>query len=106
MFLKYHLINSALLQLFSAAADVLRRIGEDGRIIQDFIELGSKAKAAASDAMDTEAVLGDIPDEFLDPIQVCLFTICQNLKQCHAIFSVFFLKKNPLNGTLRITYFV
>ena len=69
-----------LLQLFSAAADVLQRIGEDGRIIQDFIELGAKAKAAASDAMDTEAALGDIPDEFLDPIQVCLFTSCQNLK--------------------------
>ncbi|GMJ04118.1 Mutant, snc1 -enhancing 3, r Ubiquitin Fusion Degradation Protein2 [Hibiscus trionum] len=59
-------------QLFSAAADVLRRIGEDGRIIQDFIELGTKAKAAASEAMDTEAALGDIPDEFLDPIQYTL----------------------------------
>ncbi|XVF16700.1 hypothetical protein REPUB_Repub10bG0054900 [Reevesia pubescens] len=59
-------------QLFSAAADVLRRIGEDGRIIQDFIELGAKAKAAASEAMDTEAALGDIPDEFLDPIQCTL----------------------------------
>ncbi|KAK8644354.1 hypothetical protein V6N13_123663 [Hibiscus sabdariffa] len=59
-------------QLFSAAADVLRRIGEDGRIIQDFIELGAKAKAAASEAMDTEAALGDIPDEFLDPIQYTL----------------------------------
>ncbi|MBA0557325.1 hypothetical protein Golob_014400 [Gossypium lobatum] len=59
-------------QLFSAAADVLRRISEDGRIIQDFIELGAKAKAAASEAMDTEAALGDIPDEFLDPIQYTL----------------------------------
>ncbi|XP_022741751.1 probable ubiquitin conjugation factor E4 isoform X2 [Durio zibethinus] len=59
-------------QLFSAAADVLWRIGEDGRIIQDFIELGSRAKVAASEAMDTEAALGDIPDEFLDPIQYTL----------------------------------
>ncbi|KAK8586823.1 hypothetical protein V6N13_085843 [Hibiscus sabdariffa] len=59
-------------QLFSAAADVLRRIGEDGTIIQDFIELGAKAKAAASEAMDAEAALGDIPDEFLDPIQYTL----------------------------------
>ncbi|XVF14348.1 hypothetical protein REPUB_Repub09cG0051300 [Reevesia pubescens] len=59
-------------QLFSAAADVLRRIGEDARIIQDFIKLGAKAKAAASEAMDTEAALGDIPDEFLDPIQYTL----------------------------------
>ncbi|CAN6708533.1 unnamed protein product [Malus baccata var. baccata] len=57
-------------QLFSAAADVLRKIGEDGRIIREFIELGAKAKVAASEAMDTEATLGDIPDEFLDPIQV------------------------------------
>uniref|UniRef100_A0A7N0VN60 RING-type E3 ubiquitin transferase n=1 Tax=Kalanchoe fedtschenkoi TaxID=63787 RepID=A0A7N0VN60_KALFE len=59
-------------QLFSAAADVLRRIGEDPRIIQDFVELGRKAKIAASEAMDTEEALGEIPDEFLDPIQYTL----------------------------------
>ncbi|KAJ4826306.1 E3 ubiquitin-protein ligase pub1 [Turnera subulata] len=59
-------------QLFSAAADVLRKIGEDGRVIQEFVELGAKAKAAASEAMDAEAALGDIPDEFLDPIQYTL----------------------------------
>lgn len=56
--------------MFTAAADVLRRIGENGRIIQEFVELGAKAKVAASEAMDTEATLGEIPDEFLDPIQV------------------------------------
>ncbi|KAF5748968.1 ubiquitin conjugation factor E4 [Tripterygium wilfordii] len=59
-------------QLFSAAADVLRRIGEDGRVIQAFIDLGAKAKLAASEAMDAEAALGEIPDEFLDPIQCTL----------------------------------
>ncbi|KAL6324882.1 hypothetical protein AAG906_019790 [Vitis piasezkii] len=59
-------------QLFSAAADVLRRIGEDGRIIQEFSELGARAKVAASEAMDAEAALGEIPDEFLDPIQYTL----------------------------------
>ncbi|KAJ4707379.1 Ubiquitin conjugation factor like [Melia azedarach] len=59
-------------QLFSAAADVLRKIGEDMRIIQEFVELGAKAKAAASEAMDAEAALGEIPDEFLDPIQYTL----------------------------------
>ncbi|KAK7316313.1 hypothetical protein VNO77_35261 [Canavalia gladiata] len=59
-------------QLFSAAADVLHRIGEDGRIIQEFIQLGAKAKVAASEAMDAEATLGEIPDEFLDPIQYTL----------------------------------
>jgi len=58
------------MQLFSAAADVLHRIGEDGRIIQEFIQLGAKAKVAASEAMDAEATLGEIPEEFLDPIQV------------------------------------
>ncbi|KAF2299389.1 hypothetical protein GH714_031802 [Hevea brasiliensis] len=61
-------------QLFNAAANVLRRIGEDGRVIQEFIELGVKAKVAASEAMDTEAALGEIPDEFLDPIQYVLCT--------------------------------
>ncbi|EXB38051.1 putative ubiquitin conjugation factor E4 [Morus notabilis] len=64
--------DQSLLQLFTAAADVLRRIGEDGRIIQEFAELGAKAKVAASEAMGTEAVLGEIPDEFLDPIQYTL----------------------------------
>lgn len=56
-------------QLFGAAADVLRRIGEDGRLIKEFVDLGAKAKVAATEAMDAEATLGDIPDEFLDPIQ-------------------------------------
>ncbi|XP_015879864.3 probable ubiquitin conjugation factor E4 [Ziziphus jujuba] len=59
-------------QLFNAAADVLRRIGENGRVIQEFIELGAKAKVAAAEAMDAEAALGEIPDEFLDPIQYTL----------------------------------
>ncbi|KAK1432899.1 hypothetical protein QVD17_09802 [Tagetes erecta] len=59
-------------QLFTEAANVLRRIGEDPRIIQAFDDLGKKAKAAASEAMDAEAILGDIPDEFLDPIQYTL----------------------------------
>jgi ubiquitin conjugation factor E4 B len=59
-------------QLFNAGADVLRRIGEEGRIIQEFMELGTKAKAAASEALDAEAALGEIPDEFLDPIQYTL----------------------------------
>ncbi|KAJ9562103.1 hypothetical protein OSB04_007263 [Centaurea solstitialis] len=59
-------------QLFTEAANVLRRIGEDPRIIQAFDDLGKKAKAAASEALDAEAILGEIPDEFLDPIQYTL----------------------------------
>ncbi|KAK9114281.1 hypothetical protein Syun_021078 [Stephania yunnanensis] len=59
-------------QLFIAAADVLCRIGEDGRVIQEFVDLGAKAKVIASEALDAEATLGDIPDEFLDPIQYTL----------------------------------
>jgi len=59
-------------QLFTAAADILWKIGGDGMIVQDFVQLGVKAKTAASEAMDAEAVLGDIPDEFLDPIQYTL----------------------------------
>ncbi|KAL8124632.1 putative ubiquitin conjugation factor E4 [Apium graveolens] len=59
-------------QLFSAATSVLQRIGEDMRVIQEFVELGNKAKVAASEALDAEAALGEIPDEFLDPIQYTL----------------------------------
>lgn len=59
-------------QLFGAAAEVLRRIGEDGRVVREFLDLGAKAKVAATEAMDTEEVLGEIPEEFLDPIQYTL----------------------------------
>ncbi|GKF69945.1 probable ubiquitin conjugation factor E4, partial [Tanacetum coccineum] len=53
------------MQLFTDGANVLRRIAEDPRMIQVFDDL----EAAASEAMDAEAILGNIPDEFLDPIQ-------------------------------------
>ncbi|RZR70941.1 hypothetical protein BHM03_00002442 [Ensete ventricosum] len=59
-----------LKQLFASAADILWKIGEDGRVIEEFIQLGLKAKAAASEAMDAEMTLGEIPEEFMDPIQV------------------------------------
>jgi ubiquitin conjugation factor E4 B len=58
--------------LFASAANILWRIGGDPQIIKEFMQLAGKAKAAASEAMDAEAILGDIPDEFLDPIQYTL----------------------------------
>lgn len=58
------------MQLFGAAVEVLIKIGEDARIIHEFVGLGNKAKVAAVEARDAETTLGDIPDEFLDPIQV------------------------------------
>lgn len=77
--------------MFTAAAAVLRRIGEDSRIIQEFTDLGNKAKDAASEAMDAEATLGDIPDEFLDPIQVCFFPLIVCLSHgFHSLFQVIF----------------
>ncbi|KAK3146922.1 hypothetical protein QOZ80_3BG0275040 [Eleusine coracana subsp. coracana] len=59
-------------QLFTSAANILWKIGGDPRIIQEFVQLASKVKSAAAEALDAEAVLGDIPDEFLDPIQYTL----------------------------------
>ncbi|CAM0879382.1 unnamed protein product [Alopecurus aequalis] len=59
-------------QLFASAANILWKIGVDPQITQEFLQLAGKAKAAASEAMDAEAILGDIPDEFLDPIQYTL----------------------------------
>ncbi|KAM0846224.1 hypothetical protein ACQ4PT_055809 [Festuca glaucescens] len=58
--------------LFASAGNILWKIGVDPQIIQEFTQLAGKAKAAASEAMDAEAILGDIPDEFLDPIQYTL----------------------------------
>ncbi|XP_062211598.1 probable ubiquitin conjugation factor E4 [Phragmites australis] len=59
-------------QLFASATNILWKIGGDPQIIQEFMQLAGKAKAAASEALDAEAILGDIPDEFLDPIQYTL----------------------------------
>uniref|UniRef100_A0ACD5V2A9 Uncharacterized protein n=1 Tax=Avena sativa TaxID=4498 RepID=A0ACD5V2A9_AVESA len=59
-------------QLFASAVQILWKIGVDRQIIQEFTQLADKAKATASEAMDAEAILGDIPDEFLDPIQYTL----------------------------------
>ncbi|GJN12753.1 hypothetical protein PR202_ga31060 [Eleusine coracana subsp. coracana] len=59
-------------QLFTSAANILWKIGGDPQIIQEFVQLASKVKSAAAEALDAEAVLGDIPDEFLDPIQYTL----------------------------------
>ncbi|XP_071696746.1 probable ubiquitin conjugation factor E4 [Rutidosis leptorrhynchoides] len=56
-------------QLFTEASNILKRFGEDPRIIQAFDDLGQKVKAAASEIINGEATLGDISDEFLDPIQ-------------------------------------
>jgi ubiquitin conjugation factor E4 B len=60
-------------ELFSEAAGLLRQIGGlPEKTIQEFELLGVKAKAAATEAKDTEALLGEIPEEFLDPIQYTL----------------------------------
>lgn len=60
-------------ELFKEAADLLWRLGRlPENVIQDFKALGAKAKVAAAEAMDAEAMLGDIPEEFLDPIQYTL----------------------------------
>ncbi|XP_047082657.1 probable ubiquitin conjugation factor E4 [Lolium rigidum] len=59
-------------ELFASAGNILWKIGVDPQIIQEFTQLAGKAKTAASEAMDAEAILGDIPDEFLDPIQYTL----------------------------------
>lgn len=87
-----------LLQLFTAAAEILWKIGGDGTIIQDFVQLGVKAKTAASEAMDAEAVLGDIPDEFLDPIQVLFSPILARIKKMDEsiVFAVVVKKGFPL----------
>ncbi len=59
------------LQLFAEAVGVLHQIGRlPEQTIQEFKLLGVKAKATATEARDTEALLGEIPEEFLDPIQV------------------------------------
>ncbi|CAK9231327.1 unnamed protein product [Sphagnum troendelagicum] len=60
-------------ELFAEAAGLLRQIGGlPEKTIQEFEQLGVKAKAAATEAKDTEALLGEIPEEFLDPIQYTL----------------------------------
>jgi ATP-dependent phosphoenolpyruvate carboxykinase len=50
------------LQLFAEAAGVMRQIGRlPEQTVQEFKLLGVKAKAAATEARDKEALLGEIP---------------------------------------------
>ncbi|XP_026460034.1 probable ubiquitin conjugation factor E4 [Papaver somniferum] len=62
-------------KLFTEVAKV-RGLGEDGNWmeLQEFANLGAKVRLVASEAMHAEAALGEIPDEFLDPIQCTLMT--------------------------------
>lgn len=60
-------------ELFTIAAGILRQLGRlPEKVILEFEGLGVAAKAAAAKATDAEAMLGDIPEEFLDPIQYTL----------------------------------
>ncbi|KAG6479771.1 hypothetical protein ZIOFF_063245 [Zingiber officinale] len=43
-------------------------IGEDGKVIQKFFQLGLKAKSASFKALNVEAMLEEISNEFLDLI--------------------------------------
>ncbi|KAG6479778.1 hypothetical protein ZIOFF_063252 [Zingiber officinale] len=43
-------------------------IGEDGKVVQKFFLLGLKAKSASFKALNVEAMLEEISNEFLDPI--------------------------------------
>ncbi|KAG0567242.1 hypothetical protein M758_7G160400 [Ceratodon purpureus] len=62
-------------ELFTGAAGVLRSYGGiPMQMLDDFETLGVKSKAQAQEMMDAEALLGDIPEEFLDPIQYTLMT--------------------------------
>lgn len=62
-----------LLQLFTEAVGVLSKTGGlNMQVLEEFEALGAKARASSQEMMDAEALLGDIPEEFLDPIQVFL----------------------------------
>ncbi|KAG6550550.1 hypothetical protein Mapa_007919 [Marchantia paleacea] len=61
-------------EIFVAAVEVVGKyqLVLPETTVQDFLALAQKAHEASVEAMDTEALLGDIPDEFLDPIQYTL----------------------------------
>ncbi|CAM6081526.1 unnamed protein product [Calypogeia fissa] len=63
-------------EFFPDAVSVLmmRGLQSSEEAMKDFTALGAKAAIAAIEAVDTEALLGDIPDELLDPIQYTLMT--------------------------------
>ncbi|RZC89307.1 hypothetical protein C5167_029210 [Papaver somniferum] len=47
-------------------------LGEEMIELGEFVNLSAKVKLAAIEEMDVETALGEIPDEFLDPIQCTL----------------------------------
>jgi len=62
-------------ELFTEALGVLKNLGVlNMQMLEDFEALGAKTRASSQEMMDEEALLGDIPDDFLDPIQYTLMT--------------------------------
>ncbi|MCL7039265.1 hypothetical protein MKW94_026029 [Papaver nudicaule] len=88
-------------------------IGNDGRSYSDqlftevlnivgnreFADLHAKVKLAASEALDTEAVLGEIPDEFLDPIQYTLMKDPVVLPSCKVTVDRSVIERHLLSDT-------
>ena len=56
------------------AIDVLSKYFSFTDEIENFRKLQKAAKKAADDAVDLEADLGEIPDEFQDPLMCTLMT--------------------------------
>jgi hypothetical protein len=84
------LSSPLLLQWLTVAAGVLRQFGGlPMQMLEEFEALGAKARAQAQEMMDAEALLGDIPDEFLDPIQVLLFAQLLNCS-IHSVLVFYF----------------
>ncbi|RZC83728.1 hypothetical protein C5167_046512 [Papaver somniferum] len=52
-------------QLFIDVAEIL----QEDCFVEEFIELGTRVNFATLNAIETEASLGEIPNDFLDPIE-------------------------------------
>lgn len=69
--------------------------------VRSFSELGEKVRTLRSDAMDIEGALGEIPDEFLDPIMGTLMKDPVVLPSSHMVVDRAVILRHLLSDQVR-----
>ncbi|KAI3840362.1 hypothetical protein MKX03_005858 [Papaver bracteatum] len=87
-------------RLFTEIVNIIPRLGKEMIELGEFVNLSAKVKLAAVEEMDVETALGEIPDEFLDPIQCTLMRDPVTLPSSNATVDRLVIERHLLIDTI------
>ncbi|KAI3840361.1 hypothetical protein MKX03_005857 [Papaver bracteatum] len=87
-------------RLFTEVVNIIPGFGEEMIELGEFVNLSAKVKLAAVEEMDVETALGEIPDEFLDPIQCTLMRDPVTLPSSNATVDRLVIERHLLIDTI------